>query len=254
MIAPLLSRFETMFHDTGQIALLFLRGVRETPSLGRGWRRFVIQLNRVGVDSVPLVLMIGLFTGMVIALQTGIALKENFGAEGQLGIIVGLTLVREMGPVITAFIIAGRVGSAIAAELGTMAVAEEIDALRSMGISPVRYLYVPRLFAMLIMQPVLTVFSVLVGIWGGALVVAGYLNFPATIYYNRVFEAIEWKDIVDGFSKTFVFAALIATISTYAGMTTRNGAEGVGRSTTKAVVVSLTMVLVFDYLMTRFLA
>jgi phospholipid/cholesterol/gamma-HCH transport system permease protein len=211
-------------------------------------------LNRVGVDSIPLVLMIGIFTGMVVALQTGIALKEGFGAEGQLGTIVGLTLVREMGPVITAFIIAGRVGSSIAAELGTMAVSEEIDALRSMGISPIRYLYVPRLYAMVIMQPILTVFSVLIGIWGGAVIVETYLRFPARIYYERVYEAVQPADIFDGFSKTLVFAALIATISTYMGMTTRHGAEGVGRSTTRAVVASLTTVLIADYLMTRFLA
>ena len=254
MINYLTRRIERLFEEAGQIFVLLLSGILHAPALVSGWRRFFVQLNRVGVESVPLVLMIGLFTGMVVALQTGIELKESFGAEEQVGLIVGVSLVREMGPVITAFIIPGRVGSAIAAELGTMAVSEEISALRSLGISPVRFLFVPRLFALLIMQPILTVFSVMIGIWGGGVIVAGYLQFPSEIYYTRVFEAVEFKDVIDGFSKTFVFGALIAAISTRMGMTARKGAEGVGHATTSAVVASLTMVLIFDYLMTRFLA
>lgn len=245
---------EGLFYRTGHVARLFVQGLLDLPALAGGWRRFVFQLNRVGVDSVPLVLMIGLFTGMVVALQTGMVLKERFGAEEMVGIIVGLSLVREMGPVITAFILAGRVGSLIAAELGTMAVSEEIDALRSLGVSPVRYLFVPRLWALLIMQPLLTVFSVLVGIWGGGLVISGFLGFPMEIYLRRVFEAVTLGDIFDGFSKTFVFAALIAAIATDMGLSARQGAEGVGRATTGAVVASLTAILVSDYLMSRFLA
>lgn len=246
-------RAETLFNETGRVSMLFGRGLIETPSLAPGWRRFIIQLGRVGTDSLPLVLMIGLFTGMVVALQTGIELKEAFGAEEYVGPIVGLSLVREMGPVITAFILAGRVGSSIAAELGTMTVSEEVDALRSMGISPVSYLYVPRLYAMLIMQPILTVFSVLIGIWGGGLIVASYLQFPIDIYYTRVFDAVDVQDIVHGISKTLVFAALIVTIATRMGLAARRGAEGVGRATTSAVVASLTMVLISDYLITRFM-
>jgi phospholipid/cholesterol/gamma-HCH transport system permease protein len=246
-------RAEGLFYATGQVFILFLRGLIECPSLVRGWRRFAIQLGRVGTDSLPLALMIGLFTGMVVALQTGIELKENFGAEEFVGAIIGVTLVREMGPVITAFILAGRVGSSIAAELGTMSVSEEVDALRSMGISPVRYLFVPRLFALLIMQPILTVFSVLMGIWGGGLIISSYLGFPIEIYFHRVHEAVDLQDIIHGFSKTFVFAALIATISTRMGLAATRGAEGVGKATTSAVVASLTMILIFDYLLGRFI-
>lgn len=253
-VALILRKAEDLFRVSGEIFLLFVRGLTHAPSLLRGWRRVIEQLNRVGTDSIPLVLMIGLFTGMVVSLQTGQVLKRRFGAEDQVGQIVALSLVREMGPVITAFIIAGRVGSAIAAEVGTMSVSEEVDALRSMGISPVKFLYVPRLFAMLIMQPLLTVFSVLIGIWGGSLVAAGFLQFPAEIYYSRVWSSLELADVIHGFSKTVVFAVLIATISTFSGLNARTGAEGVGRATTFAVVVSLASVLVSDYLMGRFLS
>lgn len=253
MLNNTLRRTEAFFQGTGSICLLFLRGLRETAALGRGWRRFLFQLSRIGADSVPLVLMIGLFIGMVMALQTGIFLKRSFGAEEQVGTVTGLTMVREMGPVVTAFIIAGRVGSAIAAELGTMAVNEEIDALRAMGISPVRFLFVPRLFALLIMQPILTVFSIVIGIWGGALIVSTILNFPAEIYYHRLFEAIRPMDVVHGLSKTFVFGGLIATISTHMGLRARQGAEGVGRATTAAVVSSMITILISDYLMTSFM-
>lgn len=253
MSATLLQRCETLFVETTLTLSLFAQGLREAPSLASGWRRFVVQLNAIGVQSIPLVLMIGLFTGMVVALQTGLELKENFGAQEYVGPIVGVSLVREMGPVITAFILAGRVGSSMAAEIGTMAVSEEIDALRSMGINPVRYLYVPRLFAMLIMQPILTVFSVLVGIWGGALIISSLLNFPAEIYYRQLYAAVDLHDIFSGFGKTFVFAVIISTISTRMGFAARQGAQGVGRATTTAVVASLTMVLISDYLLTKFL-
>ncbi len=245
---------ETLFRESGEIAILLVRGLLLSGELWRGRERFLVQLNRIGVETLPLVLMIGLFTGLVVALQTGIELQRQFGAEEHVGAIVAVSLVREMGPVITAFILAGRVGSSIAAEIGTMAVSEEVDALRSMGINPVGFLFVPRLFAMVIMQPVLTAFSVAIGLWGGALVAASYLNYPAAIYYNRAFEALRVDDIIDGFSKTFVFAVLIATISVHVGLSTRHGAVGVGQSTTRAVVLSLSTVLIADYLITALLA
>jgi phospholipid/cholesterol/gamma-HCH transport system permease protein len=254
MLGGIYRYLESLFAHAGEVFLLLLRGVAAAPSVVPGRGRLLIQMNRVGTESVPLVLMIGLFVGMVTALETGIILKESLGLEAMVGPIVAVGLVREMGPVITAFIITGRVGSSIAAELGTMAVSEEIDALRSMGISPVRFLFVPRLFALLVMQPVLTAFSVAIGIWGGALVISHYLGFPAQLYYERAFEALDMDAIVDGFSKTFVFAALIATISTHMGMATRHGAQGVGRAVTRAVVASLTMVLIANYLMTRVMA
>lgn len=252
LLDRLTRRAESFLENAGSIGLLFARGLGESPALWRGRQRFLLQLARIGADSLPLVLMIGLFTGMVLALQTGLIFKDRFGAEEQVGTAVGMVLVREMGPVITAFLLAGRAGSAIAAELGTMAVSEEIDALRSMGISPVAYLFVPRLWAMVLMEPILTVFSVMIGIWGGGLIVASVLNFPAEVYYHRLYEAVRPADIAHGFSKTFVFGALIATISTHMGLRASRGAEGVGRATTGAVVVSLSMVLIADYLMTSF--
>jgi len=178
---------------------------------------------------------------------------KNLGLQQQVGTIVGLSLVREMGPVFTAFIIAARVGAAWAAEIGTMSVSEEIDALRSMGISPVRYLAMPRFLAAITMQPVLTVYSIVVGMWGGALVSVNYLGVPQLIYYKRMFRSLEIHDITLGLGKAFVFGAIFSIVCCYMGLTTKNGAEGVGRATTRSVVISLTLILVADYFITRFL-
>jgi phospholipid/cholesterol/gamma-HCH transport system permease protein len=239
------------FEIAGGFVFLLARTCLETPMFWRAPGRLVRQMMSVGVHTLPLAAMIGVFTGMVVALQTGYELR-TFGLQDTIGSIVGLTMVREMGPVITAFLIAGRVGSSMAAELGTMSVTEEIDALRVMGISPVRYLVVPRFLAILITQPLLTVYSVVIGIWGASLISAAYLHVDAVIYFSHVFRSLQTTDIIQGFSKTFVFAAITVIVACHLGMTASSGAAGVGKATTRSVVISLTAILVSDYFVTSF--
>jgi len=188
-----------------------------------------------------------------VALQTGLELRK-FGLQEIVGGVVGLSVTREMGPVITAFILAARVGAAMAAELGTMKVSEEIDALRALGIRPERFLVMPRVLASLTMQPILTAYSVLVGVWGGSLISMTFLGVSSDIFWKRLQTATEAGDVLSGALKSLVFAAIISTVCCHQGMTTEGGAEGVGRSTTRAVVISLTMILVSDYLLNWLLA
>ena len=245
--------FGRLFLLSGEMMILFVQSVYGIRHAFTNLRRTLRQMEEIGVNTLPLAVMIGLFTGMVVALQTGTELKE-LGLEDAVGAIVGLSMVREMGPVITGFIIAGRMGAAMAAELGTMAVTEEVDALRTMGINPVRYLVVPRFFASITMQPLLTIYSIIVGVWGGKVISTSYFRIPENVYYDRLFRAVELDDVVTGLSKTIVFGAIISIVCCYCGLTTKGGAEGVGKSTTRAVVIALTMILVSDYFMTRFFA
>jgi len=250
---PILKFFHALFFYSGDMLLLLGRTVVEIPGgLLTGKRRLLRQLVEVGVNSFLLVAMISIFTGMVGALRTGYELT-GFNLQEAIGTIVGLSMVTEMGPVITAVLIVGRVGSAMAAELGTMAVNEEIDALRAMGINPLRFLVVPRLLAALIMQPILTIYGTLIGIWGGALIAATYLRVPTTIYYSRLYTAVTVSHVRHGMIKSLVFAAILATVCCYMGMNTKGGAEGVGKATTRAVVISLTLVLIANYFITRYL-
>ena len=244
--------FLDLFASAGGMVLLLIECILELRYVFASPRRILIQFLEVGCNTLPLASMIALFTGMITALQTGVELK-NLGLQEQIGTIVGLSLVREMGPVFTAFIVAARVGASWAAELGTMSVSEEIDALRSLGISPVRFLAMPRFFSAITMQPILTVYSIVVGMWGGALVSVNYLGVPTAIYYKKMYDALDMHDLVLGLGKAFVFGALFSIVCCYTGLTTQNGAEGVGRSTTRSVVVSLSLILVADYFISRFM-
>lgn len=245
-------KFARLFILSGDILILFYEAMREISAVKSAPGRVVSLMFEIGYRTLLLVSMIGLFEGMIIALQTGVELKE-IGLSYLTGSIVGLSMVREMGPVITAVIVTGRVGSAMAAEIGTMSVSEEIDALRVMGISPVRYIVTPRIVACILVLPVLTIYSIVIGIWGGSLVSSANLGVTAQVYYDQVWGSMEMIDIVRGISKTFVFGAIFSTVCCYMGMTARDGAMGVGRNTTRAVVVSLTMILVSDFFMTRFI-
>ncbi len=251
----LLSRIETfftsLFYTSGQMVLLFSQSIGQLRYAFRNANRVLRQMFEIGYNTLPLAAMIGLFTGMIVALQTGIELKK-LSLQQVIGGIVGLSLVREMGPVITAFIIAGRVGAGMAAELGTMAVSEEIHALRAMGINPVRYLVMPRFLASVTMQPILTVYAIVIGIWGGGLISSTYLGIDQVIYYNQLYRALELSDITKGLSKTLIFGTIYSIVCCYMGMSAENGAAGVGKATTRAVVISLTMILVADHFMSRF--
>jgi len=217
------------------------------------FRQTLIQTIRIGVDSLPVSVATNLFTGMVLALQTGSSFKNLFNEPIYTGVIVSFAMVKELGPVMTAVVVSGRAGAAIAAELGTMKVTEQIDALYTLGTDPVRYLVIPRVVAFLIALPILTICSDFAGVIGGAFVSYLKLGIPTQVYWDDVFNNLENKQFFHGLSKSVVFAFCIAFICCYKGLYTRGGAEGVGKATTSAVVNSMTAVLIIDYFVTAVL-
>ena len=239
--------------ETGQFAFL----VRSTSAwMTRAhieWRQTLIMMQRVGVESLPVTAMTSFFTGMVLALQTGASSKHFFNEPLFVGTVVAFSLVMELAPVMTAIVVAGRAGAAIAAELGTMKVTEQIDALYTLGTDPIRYLVIPRFLAFMMMLPLLTVISDFTGIFGGYLVAHAKYGIPATVYWHDIINNMEVRHFVHGFLKTFVFAGIVSLVSCFKGVTTRGGAEGVGKSTTAAVVISMTLVLISDYFATALL-
>jgi len=215
------------------------------------------QLYYIGARSMMIIMLVGLFTGMVLGLQSYYALAK-VGAQGALGTLVALTLVRELGPVLTAIMIAARAGSAISAEIGILRISEQIDALETMRIDPLRYLISPRIAAAIISFPLLTVFFDLIGIIGGYLSGVLILGANAGTYFYRVQASMAMKDVTDGFIKAIVFAFIVSTICCYQGYFAHmridsHGAKTVGLATTSAVVISCVLILVSDYIVTSFL-
>jgi phospholipid/cholesterol/gamma-HCH transport system permease protein len=217
------------------------------------WRQAVIQMLRIGVQSLPVTSMTTFFTGMVLALQTGASSQHFFNEPLFVGTVVSFAMVMELSPVMTSLVVAGRAGAAIAAEIGTMKVTEQIDALYTLGTDPVRYLVIPRVLAFLAVLPFLTVISDFTGILGGWVVANFKLRIPTNIYWHDIVDNMEIRHFVHGFLKTYVFAAAVAFVSCFKGITTQGGAEGVGRSTTAAVVISMVAVLILDYFVTAVL-
>jgi phospholipid/cholesterol/gamma-HCH transport system permease protein len=213
------------------------------------------QLYAIGVKSIPVVLITALFTGMVLALQASLTLEVKLkGVTQFIGRTVALPFIRELGPVLTGLIVTGRIGSSIAAEIGTMAVTEQIDALKTLATNPLRYLGVPRLIACLVMLPMLTVMSDVVGLFGGFVVAKLSMGMPAARYYGDIPEMLVLADLGTGMGKTFFFGGIIAVISCYQGFQTTGGAEGVGKATTSAVVQASILILISDYFLTAFFA
>ncbi len=207
------------------------------------------QMVFVGLRSVVIVFFVTLFTGIVLAMQSAYQL-ERMGAEIYVASLVAVSLCRELGPVLTALVIAGRIGSAIAAELGTMKVSEQIEALETMAINPVRFLAVPRFLALFFMLPCLTILGNLAGIFGGFLVGVYSIGINADLYMQTTFNYLELKDIYTGLIKSFVFAMIIALIGCYEGLNTKGGAEGVGKATTVSVVLSFILIILADCVLT----
>ena len=227
--------------------------------VGRGivtrpiYRRDIIeQLDAIGIGSMTVVLLTGLFTGMVLALQSGLTL-DQFGARSVVGRLVSASMVKELGPVLTALMVTGRVGSGIAAELGSMAVTEQIAALRALGTDPVRKLVVPRVVAGTLMVPVLTVISDGVGMLGGLVISVTQLNVAGSIYWSNVVEGLYAQDLWMGLIKPVVLGFALVTIGCHVGLRTKGGTQGVGRATTNAVVSASVAVLVLDFLLTKVL-
>ncbi len=207
------------------------------------------QMEFIGVRSVWVVIATGVSTGMVLALQTYHGFKL-FSSESLVGAIVALSMTRELGPVLTAIMVTGRAGSAIAAELGSMRVTEQIDALTVMALNPVKYLVVPRVVASLLMLPILTVIADFAGIVGGYFVGVNLLGISEGTYVARMTKYVDLNDIYNGLAKAACFGIILSIISCYKGFNTKGGAQGVGRSTTEAVVISSITILVADYVLT----
>ena len=219
------------------------------------------QMDEIGVKSLGIVLLTGLFTGMVLALQSSIQL-QTFGATMYIGRLVAGSMIRELGPVLAGLMVAGRVGSGIAAQLGSMKVTEQIDALNTLGTDPIKKLVTPRLLAALVMMPILAVVTNLVGILGGNVIGSLYIGLPSGLYWRTVWEQIASdgftlryipNDFIQGLIKPFVFGGVIAVTACYFGLNTTGGTEGVGVSTTRTVVTASILILVLDYFITQIL-
>ncbi len=213
---------------------------------------YLKQMENIGVRSIWIVALVGLFSGGVFALQTGYAFGL-FNAESLVGATVAIALARELAPVFTSLMVIARCGSAMAAEIGTMQVSEQVEALTTMAINPVQYLVTPRLVAATLMLPLLTGLFVVIGIGGAYWVGVHYLDIPEGPFIQRLKFYLDASDIVQGMLKSALFGFMLAAISTYQGFHTTNGAEGVGRSTTRAVVVSSVTILILDYFLTTWM-
>ncbi len=215
------------------------------PAKPLGTKRVFEQAQKVGVDSLPIVSLVSLFIGMILALQTAY-IMQKMSSEIYIASIVAVSLTRELGPVITALIVAGRSGAGITAELGTMTVTEQVDALTTLGSNPIKYLVVPRFLSLTFMLPVLTLFANAIGIFGGYIIGISRLSIRSSLYMNMTFQTLVYKDLLTGLVKTIFFGMIIALVACYEGLNVRGGAEGVGKATTKSVVNTFIMIIAAD--------
>ncbi len=241
-LADFLADTRTFVTFTGQITWALFASLKNPWQIR--WADMFRVMERSGVDALPIVALISFIVGLVMAFQAAIPMKM-FGAEIYVANLIGIAMVRELGPLMTAIVLAGRSASAFAAEIGTMKINEEIDALTVMGLEPVRFLIVPRVIASTLVTPLLTIFSNLVGILGGALVILSF-GYPLVTYVNQVTGFVTWQDFVGGIVKCFIFGILIAATGCIRGYQTGTGASAVGDATTRAVVSCIILIAVFD--------
>lgn len=237
--------------------LYFLGGLASLTSQTFRWvftppykkERVFEQCKKAGVDSFPIISLVAFFIGVIMALQTAY-LMQRLGSEMYIASIVALSLVRELGPVITALVVAGRVGASITAEIGSMQVTEQIDALQTFATNPLKYLVVPRLLALTIMLPILTLYADIIGIFGGYLICVYKVGVTSGMYRSITFEALLYKDIFTGLFKAVFFGMIIAFVSCYDGFNVEGGAEGVGKATARAVVTMFILIIACDCFIT----
>lgn len=243
-----------MFQNIGELAILLWRTLLSLRLVWRQRRLVFDQLFEIGYASLLMVCVLSFFIGAVIALQTGPILVER-GLHNYVGGMVGYSIARELAPIMMGVLLAGRVGSAMAAEIGSMKIYQEVDALRTMNINPVHYLVLPRLVAIAIAMPMLVLFAILVGWLGGAAVAATnhQIEIAFQVFFQDLRNVVVLKDVAHGVYKSFYFAIIIGTVSCHQGLVTRGGPRGIGRSVTKAVVNSIVLIILFDYLLTRIL-
>lgn len=233
----------------GGTTLLLLKTIAAVPVPPLRPRRTLEQMVKIGIHSMPIATLISFFLGVVLAFQSAYQM-EKVGASMYIPTLVAISMCREIGPVLTALVVAGRVGASIAAEIGSMKVTEQLDALETLAAPPIKYLVVPRFLALITMLPILTVWSDAVGIFGGYVVSVYKLGLSHALYMKMTFLPLEPSDIITGILKTFVFAVIICITSCYEGLHVQGGAEGVGAATTRAVVRSFILIIGFDALIT----
>jgi phospholipid/cholesterol/gamma-HCH transport system permease protein len=244
-----INRFLLELQETGTLLWRSVAGLRKSP---RYFREMVDQMDIIGVGSLPIIVLTGFFTGGVLILQAYPTLAY-YGAQSQAGQGVATTLIRELGPVLAALMVAGRVGSAISAELGSMVVSQQIDAMRALGTSPIRKLVTPRVIALLVTLPLLTVTADLFGLIGGGIVANQLYGLDSNLYITSVRNGVDIEDVIGGVIKPLVFGLIIGIIACYKGLNTSGGTAGVGRSTTSSVVTASINVIIADFFLSKLL-
>jgi phospholipid/cholesterol/gamma-HCH transport system permease protein len=243
-----------MFQNIGEMVVLFWRTLVALPLTWRQRDKVFDQFFEIGNASLLMVCLLSFFIGGVIALQTGPVLVER-GLNNAVGGLVGVSIGKELAPVMMSILIAGRIGSAMAAEIGSMRVYQEIDALRTMNINPIHYLVLPRLVSIAVCLPLLVIFSILVGWLGGAVVAAtnNRIDIGFQAFFMNLRDVVNISDVINGVFKSFCFALVVGVVSCHQGLVTRGGPRGIGRSVTKAVVNSIVLIVLLDYILTRLL-
>ena len=249
-----MNQFTALFEGIGAALMMLWRAASHIKTLPRQFPRFIEQCHMIGYTTMPIVTILSFFIGGVLALQTGHSMEtQGFGAKNLIGTLVGLSMCRELGPVMVAILVTGRVGSAITAELASMNVYQEIDALVTMDIPPERILVLPRLAAVLVMMPVLEMIASVCGWYGGALVCqfTSFISVDPQTYFAALTRYMEPKDIIDGLIKSEAFGFVVVTICCYVGISVRGGPREIGAAVTRAIVISLIFILVLDYFVTK---
>ncbi len=238
--------------ETQNLSILGLRSLLNVFRRPHYLRETFEMMDIIGVGSLSITLLTGFFTGAVLALQTSRTLS-SFGAIGYTGQLVAISLVRELGPVLTAVVVAGRIGSGIASEVGSMLVSEQISAMRALGTDPIKKLVTPRVLASVTMVPVLTIVCDIVGVFGGFFVAVFLLGISPILYLTSLYDQLTYADLVQGLIKPPIFGFIVAIVGSYCGLRTYGGTQGVGRSTTQAVVTSMILIFISDFFITRLL-
>lgn len=238
-------RVLSFLYFVGGLSTLAFQTLRFTFTPPLKLERIYLQAKKAGVESIPIVTLVSFFIGVILALQTAY-LMQRLGSEMYIASIVALSLVRELGPVITSLVVAGRVGAAITAEIGSMQVTEQVDALQTFGSNPIKYLVVPRFLALSLTLPILTLYANIIGIMGGWMVCVFKLGISSQMYLNITFDSLLLKDLFTGLIKTVVFGMIIAFVGCYEGFNVEGGAEGVGSSTMRAVVTTFILIIAAD--------
>jgi phospholipid/cholesterol/gamma-HCH transport system permease protein len=250
-VADLGRRLLLLIAELGAMSVLAIQTLYYAATPPYNFRILIAQMDHIAVRSVSIVSVAGLFVGLVLALQTAYGLSR-FGATGTVGIIVGLSMVRELGPVVTAILVGGRVGSGFTAELGSMKVTEQIDAMRALGVNHIKRLVVPRVIVTMIALPILTIIASSLGVYGGMVISQYEFNVDYHQYISSLTGYIHVADMVSGLGKTVIFGLLIAVIGCHNGLNTQGGTEGLGRATTGTVVAAALSVFVSDFFLTKF--